>query len=104
MYFIRGSLPWQGLQPTGKKAKFERIAEMKMSMSVEQICKNQPKECHLFLSYCRNLSFDHRPDYDYLRQLFRHLLYQNGEQYDYEYDWLVKYREKQETSINTEQT
>jgi casein kinase I family protein HRR25 len=95
IYFIMGTLPWQGLQATAKKAKFERIAEMKMKMTPEQICKNYPKECVLFLNYCRKLPFDNRPDYDYLRHLFRYLLYQNNDQYDYEYDWIIAYRNKQ---------
>ena len=102
MYFIIGILPWQGLQGTAKKAKFERIAEMKMQMSAEQICKNQPKECILFLNYCRTLPFDHRPDYDYLHHLFRHLLYQIGETYDYEYDWILTHRQKRLTQQSTE--
>ncbi|CAF0999536.1 unnamed protein product [Rotaria sordida] len=95
MYFIMGTLPWQGLQATGRKSKFERIAEMKMKITSEQICKNYPKECFLFLDYCRTLIFDNRPDYNYLRYLFRYLLYQKGDQYDYEYDWIIIYRNKQ---------
>jgi hypothetical protein len=96
-----GILPWQGLQATAKKAKFERIAEMKMKLSAEQICKNYPKECALFLNYCRTLAFDHRPDYEYLRHLFRHLVYRKGEQYDYEYDWIITHRNKQLSAINS---
>jgi hypothetical protein len=101
MYFILGTLPWQGLQATAKKSKFERIAEMKMQMIPEQICKNYPKECILFLNYCRKLSFDNRPDYNYLRYLFRYLLYQKSDQYDYEYDWIIAYRNKKLSTINS---
>ncbi|CAF0904397.1 unnamed protein product [Adineta steineri] len=42
MYFITGTLPWQGLQATAKKAKFERIAEMKMKITPEQLLKDGP--------------------------------------------------------------
>ncbi|UJR14962.1 hypothetical protein I4U23_001941 [Adineta vaga] len=100
MYFIIGTLPWQGLQATAKKTKFERIAELKMKTTPELICKNHPKECILFLKYCRTLEYDHRPDYDYLRHLFRYLLSDKGDQYDYDYDWIVSYRQKQFTSMN----
>ncbi|CAF1193935.1 unnamed protein product [Rotaria sp. Silwood1] len=100
MYFIMGTLPWQGLQATARKSKFERIAEMKMKMTSEQICKNYPKECILFLNYCRTLIFDHRPDYNYLRHLFRYLLYQKGDQYDYEYDWIILHRNKRLSTLH----
>lgn len=44
MYFIRGSLPWQGLKANTKKQKYERIMDRKMSTSTEQLCKGYPCE------------------------------------------------------------
>ena len=42
MYFLRGSLPWQGLKATSKKQKYERILERKISTSTEMLCKGFP--------------------------------------------------------------
>lgn len=42
MYFLRGSLPWQGLKATTKKQKYERILEKKAETSIETLCKNFP--------------------------------------------------------------
>jgi hypothetical protein len=39
MYFIRGSLPWQGLKAVTKKQKYEKISEKKMSTPVHVLCK-----------------------------------------------------------------
>jgi hypothetical protein len=37
MYFLRGSLPWQGLKAGTKKQKYDRISEKKMLTPVEVI-------------------------------------------------------------------
>ncbi|GJS29143.1 casein kinase 1-like protein 2 [Tanacetum coccineum] len=37
MYFLRGSLPWQGLKAGNKKQKYERISEKKVSTSIEVV-------------------------------------------------------------------
>ena len=46
MYFLRGSLPWQGLKAATKRQKYERISEKKMSTPIEELCKGFP--CMLY--------------------------------------------------------
>jgi len=87
LYFLRGSLPWQGLNATNKKAKYEKILEKKVSTSVEVLCRNFPIEFRLFFEHVKALSFDDRPDYDYLKRLFRELFFRKGFAYDNVYDW-----------------
>jgi serine/threonine protein kinase len=87
MYFNRGSLPWQGLKAATKRQKYERISEKKMSTPIEELCKGFPAEFTTYLSYCRSLRFDDKPDYSYLRQLFRNLFHRQGFTYDYVFDW-----------------
>jgi len=87
MYFNRGSLPWQGLKAATKRQKYERISEKKMSTPIEELCKGYPAEFLTYLSYCRALRFEERPDYSYLRQLFRTLFHRQGFTYDYVFDW-----------------
>jgi len=89
MYFNRGSLPWQGLKANGKKEKYEKIMEKKMSTPVEQLCKHFPNEFITYLNYCRSLRFEDRPDYAYLRRLLKDLFFREGYQYDFIFDWTV---------------
>merc|ERR1712048_500493 len=89
MYFNRGSLPWQGLKAQTKKEKYNKIAEKKMSTPVEILCKHFPTEFATYPNYCRALRFDDKPDYAYLRRLFRDLFFRQGYAADYRFDWTV---------------
>jgi len=98
MYFNRAQLPWQGLKANTKKEKYSRIAEKKMSTPVEVLCKNFPNEFATFLNYCRALRFDDKPDYAYLRRLFRDLFFRQGYAADYRFDWTVLNYQKHEST------
>lgn len=87
MYFNRGTLPWQGLRATTKKQKYQKIFDRKKSTTIEELCKNHPPEFASYLRYCRSLRFDDRPDYAYLRTLFRDLYLREGYEDDSVYDW-----------------
>lgn len=39
LYFLRGSLPWQGLKAATKKQKYQKIAEVKYTTSFEELCR-----------------------------------------------------------------
>eukprot|EP01017_Pseudomicrothorax_dubius_P050369 TRINITY_DN952_c0_g1_i2.p1 TRINITY_DN952_c0_g1~~TRINITY_DN952_c0_g1_i2.p1 ORF type:complete len:384 (-),score=91.81 TRINITY_DN952_c0_g1_i2:78-1229(-) len=87
MYFLRGSLPWQNLKANNKKDKYEKILEKKLSTPIETLCKGFPNEFVTYLTYCRNLRFEDKPDYTYLRNLLKDLFVRSGYEYDYVYDW-----------------
>merc|ERR1712061_912772 len=89
MYFNRGSLPWQGLKANSKKERYEKIMEKKMSTPVEVLCKHFPCEFVTYLNYCRNLRFEDRPDYAYLRRLMKDLFFRENFQYDFMFDWTL---------------
>ena len=96
MYFLRGSLPWQGLKAATKKQKYEKISEKKMSTPIEVLCKGFPPEFVTYFQLCRSLRFEDKPDYSYVRKLFRDLFIREGYQYDYVFDWtILKYQQTQ---------
>ncbi|XP_047321452.1 casein kinase 1-like protein 12 [Impatiens glandulifera] len=96
MYFLRGSLPWQGLKAGNKKQKYEKISEKKVSTTIESLCRGYPSEFASYFHYCRSLRFDDRPDYSYLKRIFRDLFIHEGFQFDYVFDWtILKYQQSQ---------
>lgn len=89
MYFLKGSLPWQGLTAKNKDDKYNKIKEKKVTTTIEALTRGYPEEFNSYLSYCRNLKFEEKPDYAYLRKLFKDLMYRNGYECDYQYDWVI---------------
>lgn len=107
MYFLRGSLPWQGLKAATNKQKYEKIGEKKQTTPIKELCEGFPGMCicatipvfgfrldHLlaeefsiYLNYVRKLGFEETPDYDFLRELFAKVLKNNGDVEDGVYDW-----------------
>lgn len=50
-----------------------------------------------YLNVCRTLRFEEKPDYSYLRQLFRQLFHRQGFTYDYVFDWnMLKFVSEQQ--------
>ncbi|KAL7599523.1 hypothetical protein Lser_V15G22025 [Lactuca serriola] len=89
LYFLRGSLPWQGLKGATKKQKYDKICEKKVSTPIEVLCKNHHVEFASYFQYCRSLTFDQRPDYGFLKRLFRDLFTREGFDFDYVFDWTI---------------
>ncbi|KAH9761169.1 Casein kinase 1-like protein 3 [Citrus sinensis] len=98
LYFLRGSLPWQGLKAATKKQKYDKICEKKVSTPIEVLCKSHPAEFASYFHYCQSLTFDQRPDYGFLKRLFRDLFSREGYDFDFVFDWtILKYQQTQKT-------
>jgi len=61
------------------------------------LCKGYPVEFVKYLSQCRNLRFDERPQYSAMRGMFKDLFQRNGYKYDYQYDWVILSEKKDKT-------
>lgn len=98
MYFLRGSLPWQGLRANTKKQKYKKIMEKKIAVPFDILCKGYPEEFRMYFEYCRALRFDDKPDYSYLKRLFKELFVRLHYVADGLYDW-VKLKNADGTAI-----
>lgn len=78
IYFLKGSLPWQGLKAKNAQKKYRLILEKKQQVSIAQLCQGCPSQFAEFLAYTRSLKFDAKPDIPYLRKLFRDLYHAQG--------------------------
>nr|KAJ0221237.1 hypothetical protein LSAT_V11C200065210 [Lactuca sativa] len=78
-------LPWQGLKGATKKQKYDKICEKKVSIPIE----NHHLEFATYFKYCRSLTFDQKPNYGFLKRLFRDLLTREGFDFDYIFDWVI---------------
>ena len=60
-----------------------------MFTPIETLTKHFPSEFATYLNYCRALRFDDKPDYAYLRLLFRDLFCKRGYTADHRFDWNI---------------
>ena len=81
-------MPWQGIRAWNKRQKYEKIGEVKRSISIERLCAGLPREFPMFLNYCRRLKFNDEPDYRYLKEIFRDLFVRSNYSNDQQYDWI----------------
>ena len=101
IYFLRGSLPWQGIPAHSKHEKYRLIRESKVNTSVEDLCRDRPQEIATYLNYCRSLAFEEKPDYGYLRRTLRDLFIREGCSYDYLFDWTTQSPQTEEEPQGT---
>lgn len=82
IYFLRGSLPWQGHFGL-TAAQQDSVLQAKKHITVDNLCAGLPWEFGELLRYARSTtSLPAKPDYDFLRSMFHTLLVQH----EYEHD------------------
>ena len=89
VYFYKGTLPWIGLGDgyKSKNEKYEKIAELKRSLNMDNIKDSMFPEMVKYFEYVKALQFDEKPDYQKLKKLFKDVGDRKGVYYDYVFDW-----------------
>lgn len=63
--------------------------EKKFTTPNEVLCKGLPPEFINYLNYVRSLKFAEKPDYNFIKRLFKELFIRYNFRLDYLYDWCV---------------
>ena len=80
VYFLRGSLPWQGIRKKRGKSDLDKIKDIKIRSTLsDTLTYGLPKQFSTYLDYCRGLSFDQRPDYKILIELMETVVAESGQ-------------------------
>nr|BAJ99038.1 predicted protein [Hordeum vulgare subsp. vulgare] len=87
IYFLKGRLPWQGLQTNEKSQRYDLIKEKKIETPVSDLCEGLPIEFAEYLTYVKSLKFEEEPNYEKLYALFEKLFEKEGFVEDFDYDW-----------------
>jgi hypothetical protein len=99
MYFLRGSLPWQGLQAKNKDERYKKILERKINTNSYDLCYGFPNEFERYVEYTKNMEYTEEPKYEMLRNNFLRVLKREQMNMDFIYDWStpeeIKYRKSQ---------
>jgi hypothetical protein len=89
IYFLKnGHLPWDNY---GWKDKDDRDSYYALTkencITNGSLFDELPREFGLYFKSVRSLGFEDKPDYGYLRKLFRDLMKSKKLEYDRVYDW-----------------
>lgn len=90
LYFLRGTLPWQGLKVKKNEDKYKKIYEKKKATSPNELCAGFPPEFCEFVTYTRSLKFEEEPNYDLLRGYLKKVMDDLNLEWDLEFDWKSK--------------
>jgi|TARA_Y100000992_G_scaffold299504_1_gene266404 serine/threonine protein kinase len=91
IYFLKGSLPWQGVTAKTKEEKYEKIGKIKQDISIDELCSGLPDKFKQYFEYCYYLNFDDEPNYHMLCGLLVSMLPEKEIYFDkILYDWDIK--------------
>ena len=90
IYFMKlGKLPWMGLKTDDVRERYKMIGHIKEDMTTTKLCGGINREFGTYLRYVKSLKFADRPDYNYLKSLFRNCLKNNQWLEDNVFDWMI---------------
>ncbi|KAL7598278.1 hypothetical protein Lser_V15G23527 [Lactuca serriola] len=88
VYFLKGSLPWQGLSAGSNEEEINGdVMRKKFAIKPEELCESCPPEFAVWITSCQHTHFEDMPYYTSIKARCRRLFKSKGYVFDYEYDW-----------------
>jgi casein kinase 1 len=91
LYFLRGALPWSGLDAKTQEEKYRKICQKKEHTPVADLNTGFPQQFDEYLITCRGLQFQDRPNYNYLQGLMAKCRESSWK--DHQYQWFDEGKE-----------
>ena len=91
LFTLLGELPWENMEKSNSLTISEKISlvyKIKSKVKPEKLCENLPQELTDYFKYCKKLKFEEKPDYNYLRGLFKSILDKNNFPLDNYFTWV----------------
>ena len=102
IYFMKeGKLPWMGLKTDDVRERYKMIGHIKEEITTSKLCAGINREFGTYLRYVKSLKFTDRPDYNYLKTLFRSCLKNNQWLEDNVFDWMILSSESEQPTPPT---
>jgi len=90
LFLMKGNLPWDNVFGYNENEDILLIYKIKKYMKPELLFLNLPKEIIEFFKYCKNLDFEQKPNYAYLRSLLLDILKSKNEKNDLLFSWKIR--------------
>ena len=77
MYILlaKGELPWKIVKYKNLGELLYNTVKIKGNILMEDLCKDLPNEFCDYMKYVRKLNFEEKPNYEYLKNLFKNILF-----------------------------
>ena len=90
IFLATGYLPWKGLSLKDRNMhkKYREMLLLKKYTPSKDLCRNLPPQFVDYVEYCKKLTFEQDPDYEYLRSLFIDILEDHNKFNDMKFSWI----------------
>ena len=88
IFLFTGHLPWENSQGKNNYELIQKIYNSKALIPIKELCKDLPKEMIEFFKYIKSLKFEEDPDYSYLTNILKTILYKININNDMNFSWI----------------